>query len=307
MEELNPHKFGSWLVGVCMESAMPVSIRSKLLNRLAREVRSVMLRSQDYPIEFTYCGNEILAPLSHELPMIAARYAFNSLNFGGVVEKVAESFSNVLVVDIGANIGDSVVVGGVRPNVKYLCIEGAKEFIPYLIRNVGLRSDVQVVGAIIGDPAQQVTIKSSRGTGSAIVGKIGSVSVKSLATVVLESGWIGTEKILLKIDTDGFDAQIMHQSSDFIFENRPEIFFEYDPILTDQSSVSLIEAIDLLLRAGYDRFEVWDKYGSRLLQVCSSSVSEMFNDLNNYCREASRNFLNETMYFDVWASCSLSE
>jgi FkbM family methyltransferase len=285
-----------------MNSAMPRSMGSKLRNRFAREIRSTILRSRDFPIEFTYSGAKLLAPFSHELPMISARYPKNSVNFGAVVERTAETSVSLLVVDVGANIGDSTVLGRSLPNVRYLCIEGSEDFIPYLRRNVGSRGDVQIVPAIIGQVGELLSIQSGRGTGNAIVGQAGSIPVRSLASVVSECKWSDIDKILLKIDTDGFDAQILVQSSEFIAAHKPDIFFEYDPIMADQSHTPTIAAIEMLLRIGYSSFEVWDKYGSRLLGTSKVNAGGIFSDLTRFCRESSSNYVNETMYFDVWAS-----
>jgi FkbM family methyltransferase len=294
---IKPNKFGSWLLNECLKTG---SKHSKLTSRLAKKVRKTIVTRKDIPIEFIYNGKLLVAPLSHEIPFIAANFPRNSINFGEVVAQIASASKDLLVIDVGANIGDSVALGGALPNVKYLCIEGAEEFMPYLRTNTHGRDDVHVVNVIVGEEGETISIETRSGSGSVTSGLGGSVPVKPLDAIVFEYGWIGGNA-LLKIDTDGFDAQILLQSSSFIQKYRPDIFFEFDPILADQSSVLPTAAIDFLVSAGYTTFEAWDKYGSLLIGAESSEASRVFQELSRYCREASKNFSGSTMYLDVLA------
>jgi FkbM family methyltransferase len=298
---LKPVKLGSWLLNECIPTA---SLPSKLTSRVARKVRRLILSRKDVPIKFTYNGVVLVAPLSHDLPLIAANFPRNSINFGEVVAQTAKASANLLVIDVGANIGDSVVLGGLLPNVRYLCIEGAEEFIPYLKTNTLGRADVHVAHVIVGQEGESITIQTKLGSGKAVAGSKGSTAVKPLDMIVKEYGWDGNGSVLLKVDTDGFDAQILVQSSSFIETYHPNIFFEFDPVLADQSKVSPTAAIDFLISAGYTTFETWDKYGSRLIGAEGSDASRVFEELSRYCREASKNFGDSTMYLDVLARVS---
>jgi FkbM family methyltransferase len=294
---IKPNKFGSWLLNECLKTG---PVHSKLTSRLAKKARNQIVTRKDMPIEFMYNGKLLVAPLSHEIPFIAANFPRNSINFGEVVARIANNSKELLVIDVGANIGDSAALGGALPNVTYLCIEGAEEFMPYLRTNTLGRSDVHVVNVIVGEEGETISIETRSGSGSVTSALGRSVPVKPLDAIVSEYGWDGGSA-LLKIDTDGFDAQILLQSSAFIQKYHPNIFFEFDPVLADQSTVPPIAAIDFLISAGYRTFEAWDKYGSRLIGAESSEASRVFQELSRYCREATKNFSGSTMYLDVLA------
>jgi len=88
---------------------------------------------------------------------------------------------------------------------------------------------------------------------------------------------------LLKIDTDGFDFEIIINSKDVIEKLKPIIYFEYDisfNIHNDSISQAL-NVIEVLTDLCYQKFMVFGNFGNHLYSL-SSSDSKYFVDLTNY-------------------------
>ncbi len=81
-----------------------------LVRRPLVGLRRLAVRAGDPAIRYTLDGTDLLLPLSHDLPMHRARYPRYSANLGDVAAAVAAARPEATMVDIGANIGDSVAI-----------------------------------------------------------------------------------------------------------------------------------------------------------------------------------------------------
>jgi FkbM family methyltransferase len=276
------------------------TVPGKVAAALLILVRDQIVTRYDQTIEFELNGTKITAPLSHNLPIYHAVLPKYSQNFGEVVGLIGSSHPQVVVLDIGANIGDSVILGGRHQNVTYVCIEGAAEFLPYLYANTASRSDVKVVPAIVGEQGTVAIICASGGTGVTTAG-IGTIPVQSLEFIAAQSIDKENSHVLVKIDTDGFDAEILCRSANYISTKRPDIFFEFDPVLAERSGTKPTELIDLLVELGYRSFIAWDNLGTRIAEVDGDRAQRLFSDLDHFCRQSSALLDAGTVYLDIWA------
>jgi FkbM family methyltransferase len=290
----------TFLIKTVQRARTRKTVPGKVAAALLTLVRDQITTRSDQTIEFKLNGTTIKAPLSHNLPIYHAVLPEYSQNFGEVVGLIGASHPQVVVLDIGANIGDSVILGGRHRNVTYVCIEGAAEFLPYLYANTASRSDVKVVPAIVGEQGTVAIISASGGTGVATAG-IGTIPVRSLESIAEQSIDHDSSHVLIKIDTDGFDAEILCRSSNYISTKRPDIFFEFDPVLAKRSGTTPTELIDLLVKLEYRSFIAWDNLGTRLFKVDGDQAQQLFSDLDHFCRQSSSLLDAGTVYLDIWA------
>ena len=201
-------------------------------------------------------------PLSHDLPVHRARHPDYSRNLGRVAAALHEARPGAPIIDIGANIGDSVaIIRDQVPEVPILCIEGDPQFLPYLHYNVRGLAEVEIAPVYVRHAAGQDDGKLAvlRGGGTAsLVDQAGVVATDVITTRSLDD-ILGdhlrfANPGMLKLDTDGHDADILLQAESVLAAARPIVFFEFDPSMaasiggTDPQS-----ALDLLDRLGYRR------------------------------------------------------
>jgi FkbM family methyltransferase len=188
------------------------------------------------------------------------------------------------VVDIGANIGDSVAAM-IQKNskVKYFCIEGDVGFYDDLKINVNRilqiykGSTILTNNSIVGSAIKAGTLRGSGGT-------------KSLSQTSIELG-IGTKSIdelvkiseikkvvLIKSDVDGYDFDVINSGLGVIVRDKPILFFEVFP-LTVFSRDGYLRLIENLAELGYLNFLIFDNFGN--LVSHSSNVNNIKYEINS--------------------------
>lgn len=276
-------RWANWLIG-----ALQREIRHRnrsLIRRPLNLLRRLGAEVSDPSIRFELDGTELLLPLSHELPIIRSRFPGYSANLGMVGEAVSRLRPNATMVDIGANVGDSVAIVRARSSMPILCIEGDATFLPYLRHNAKLHVNVEVEPCYVETSLAQgsgVRVERSGGTARLVPNAHGApLKVRPLAEI-LRSHPTFAEPALIKIDTDGHDASILRGSLDVLSAAHPVIFFEHDPRMAH--SVGAGDANQIfseLVAIGFDFFALWTNTGEaagifgdmdlpQLLERCSA-------------------------------------
>ena len=96
---------------------------------------------------------------------------------------------------------------------------------------------------------------------------------------------------IIKIDTDGFDWDILNSYTEMV-NSKPEnkfrfIYFEFQNFLNNENN-SMLErqdkdekykkALENLLKTGYDTFTVFDNFGTKLITTKTISEILVFSD-----------------------------
>ena len=81
-----------------------------ILRRALSALRKVRLLAGDPTVVVMVADRELVLPLSHDLPVHQARHGNYSLNLGRVAAALDEARPGASIVDIGANVGDSVAI-----------------------------------------------------------------------------------------------------------------------------------------------------------------------------------------------------
>ena len=217
----------------------------------------------DPAVAVTVGEQALVVPLSHDLPLYQTRYPDYSENLGRVAAALVAAEPGASIVDIGANVGDSVAIIRHRvADVPILCIEGDDHFLPYLRRNVrGLEEAVEVAAVYVrysaGAGERELTVVRSRGTAQ-LVDRAGAlhspaVTTQSLGSILADHPNFA-RPALIKLDTDGHDADILLQAEAVLAACVPVVFFEFDPqMASGAGGVDPQAALELLARLGYRR------------------------------------------------------
>lgn len=186
------------------------------------------------PLVSLKIGREVISlPFSHPLSYNMSVFPQYNTNLPRIVKIVSNKEPDLTVIDIGANIGDTVAFIKNEANVPILCIEGNEDYLKILNKNVSQFRDVVAIKQLVGEEQtdSNYALRAERGTAflERVEGK-GNIDVKSLTTILKGHPQFAKSRIL-KTDTDGFDTTIIRGSKEFISNVYPVLFFEFDPNL----------------------------------------------------------------------------
>jgi FkbM family methyltransferase len=271
----------------------------KWIEIILRQMRKGWLYFSDPEVEVRVYNTKMLLPFSHELPKYIERhplYMTNLLRLSGLVE---QKYGALPAVDIGANVGDTVVVIRQQSNLPVLCIEGNPLYIPYLEKNTACFDQIAIAPFYVGeeDQAAQHKVINEGGTAKLVTSKGGSrLNFKPLSEIYREAGFV--ERVaLLKVDTDGFDIKILLGSTQFLRDHKPVLFFEYDPhlFLKDTPGAHL-ELFQILTSAGYSKLLEFDNLGNYKGEILVQNVHAFIALTEQYAHMPFGNFCDLAIF-----------
>lgn len=254
--------------------------RNKIVGKAIFQSIYLFLRVSGKRIKWDYEGNEMIVPVNHSLPQNMSIFPGYSLNFKTVVKKSCIE-KDKTIIDIGANIGDTVAL--IRPVTasKIVCIEGDEKYLELLKINTSKDSNCIIIHSFLGEKDESLNTKQvhENGTGRLIQDGTSKMEIRSLDSLLLPRHELQIG--LIKIDTDGFDNKIIRGAEGIIEKFHPVIFFEYDPHFLEKAGEIGTDIFDFLVAKGYTSFEMYDNLGD-LICTCTSADKRIFEDLHQY-------------------------
>ena len=176
-----------------------------------------------------------------------------------------------VIVDIGANVGDSLAaMVEVNPEPTYFCIEADDAFYRYLVENIermvhtAPSLDIETANAFIGKNITNISLEGTAGTKHASANNTGAIQAVTLDQLIEKKP---THKIaLLKSDTDGHDYDVLESSMATIEKHQPALFFECQPDQEHQKS-SYEKTILKLQALGYEDWTLFDNFGAVVVRT----------------------------------------
>ena len=277
--------------------------------RLLNKLKLVYSRFHDPQVPYTIGATTIRLPLSHPLPLLRSLFPEYSLNVARVAVGVSKKYPDLVILDVGANVGDTVAILRSMTDAPIVAVEGDDTFFGILTENAALFPDVELVHTYLSD-AEKVAdmhLQTRGGTQrlfeDAVAGEAESfnditssqrreVRFRSVEEVLRGNPKAARIK-LVKVDTDGFDGKIIAGARSFIAANKPVLFFEYDPgFYADQNDDGL-SFLRTLRDLGYAGGFVYDERGVLERQISLERLED-FVDLHLYLRVSS-----EVRYVDL--------
>jgi FkbM family methyltransferase len=177
-----------------------------------------------------------------------------------------------VVCDIGSNIGASLLtMCSERPDLRFVCFEATPRFIRYLRQNVtrnGLDSQVDIHHSLIGPDSSEWTLSCDVTSGSvAVENKLRRrVLVREQMVSTSLDTWFAKDRPpgLVKVDTDGFEFQVLSSGRELFSRRRPDLFIEYCPQLLREIGDSPQILVEFLLDVGYSTADVYAPTGQLL-------------------------------------------
>ena len=209
---------------------------------------------------------------------------------------------NKLIIDVGANIGDTVVAMLQNSANPFVCIEPSDYFFSFLEKNLKNISE--------SDSSRVKTIKELVGTGL-ISGTLDHNDRRTASLKVSDNPNVITHipldnliddksnVILLKVDTDGFDYDVIKSGEGILSNSEPILFWENE-ITEDFQYEGFIELYKLLDSKGYKYVYIFDNYGNLITDFISF---ETLKNINSYMTSMRKYNCTRTFYYtDILAT-----
>jgi FkbM family methyltransferase len=230
------------------EIRLALQRRSRRPGKIGALLASALFRLASTPtgdVEVRVWGTRLRLPADHHLPYIVGTNPLWSVPLVNCA--AALNRSALTVVDVGANVGDSVVLleSHLPGMCRFVCVEPNSEWVPYLTANTaGL--PVEIIQSFIGE-GQHLEIKEGEpGTAGSQIAASGQRSIP------LDEICSGRKVDLIKVDTDGFDFPILRSGRHTLSTTRPALFFEWDPPMWRRQGENPASVFDWLAEAGYE-------------------------------------------------------
>lgn len=229
--------------------------------------------------------SEILIPLAHDLPLIRSHFPQYSTNIARLSVYVSEKYPDMCLIDIGANVGDTVAIVREHSDCAILCVEADEQYFNILSENLRRNQyqSVEAVRAFVASYTGELKgqLVADAGTAHFVEDSGTPINAVALSDLLRDFPEFQTPK-LLKIDTDGFDCSILRSALEWLSTTRPVIFFEYDPFFFRGQSYDGTHIFEDLGRCGYTFAVIYDNYGDYITAVDLHLDKQILNDLQNY-------------------------
>lgn len=241
-----------------------------------------------FNIKFIFNENEILPvkmwgqiidiPLYHPLPFYSFLYKNYSTNLSRVAGYIGNKYPNSSFIDVGSNIGDSVLLMRKTCNNNVFCVEGDQKYLKLLQHNMERYNNVSIIDTYLSDKDGKMFlhVDNKLGTGNLnVFDGTDYFKVRCLDSLFHNSDDIK----FLKTDTDGFDAKVIKGGEQMIKKCKPLIFFEFDDKLLKKNGDSGINLMNYLIDCGYKYFLVYDNFGlySKSIVINREISSKKYN------------------------------
>jgi len=223
----------------------------------------LIAKGGDPAVDMDVHGRLMSLPLSHELPFLLRDLPQYDQLPARLASFTRERDGRLVAIDVGANVGDTVAAMLARPDDRFLAIEPAAEFLPYLRANWGSNAQVTILDVACG-AAEQTTpmhVESHGGTASIEARADGVPMHVTTVDALLRAHAEFAAANVLKIDTDGSDFDVIEGASGLLAARRPVLLFECADFGAPDYAARCRAAFARLRACGYRHVVVYDNVG----------------------------------------------
>jgi FkbM family methyltransferase len=250
-------------------------------NIIKRRLTKLATTFYDPLISIKVGNQELKTPLSHPFKDLLKAYPQINFNLPRIIKYIAAKEQNVKVIDIGANIGDTVAFIKNYTDAPILCIDGDEHYLKILRQNVAKYNNVSVCHSLVGAENKEVNFELKKERGTAYIVEGGEKKQINTLETILEQNPDFKDSRVLKIDTDGFDTIILKGSPNYLKKSQPVLFFEFDPYLAKKNNDDPFTLIPFLKDCGYGYLMFYMSNGDFLLS-CEIGETELINQVIHY-------------------------
>ena len=203
-------------------------------------------------------------PLSHNLPLYFSSFPLYDRLPERIGKYIGQKRGPLTCVDVGANIGDTIAAFRQNNDDHFLAIEPNPHFAKYLRHNWKDDATVHVLQVICSSDNESgmFKISESGGTASIVAVEEGNeIESKSLDHITERLGPFA-EPHIIKIDTDGYDFEVISGACGVLERTMPALLFECASFSNRNYLADCLRSLQLLNGCGYNHFLVYDNFGN---------------------------------------------
>lgn len=245
-------------------------------------------------VEAEVNDQNIKIPFSHMLPFYQKQFEKYDKQLGNIAKIIFNKKGKIDVIDVGANIGDTIINIGLKEG-GYLAVEGEKRFFDLLKYNTK-DYDAFYENIFLTDSTDK-KYKSvvAHGTAKIIKDDNSEITIMTMDEL-METRYNNFKADLIKIDTDGFDFKVIRGARNYISVVKPSIYFEWSKEdLSIQGEDELSIFYDLQ-RMGYENIILFDNFGNKILSLHTNDI-EILKQMSNYTTNKDKRIY----YYDIFA------
>jgi FkbM family methyltransferase len=243
----------------------------------------------------------------HALPAIQKSFPL----YDRFLPFLASYLSDGVVIDVGANVGDTLYSMIQNSQCSFLCIEPDPLYFRYLQKNVSnlpsnFKGRVRLVSAFVSSCAEARTTMRAGGTARAVPRQsadTNSPKTVTLSSLITENQIPKNQIVLVKVDTDGFDADCLMSLGDCLSSISPLLYWEHF-FETEQQQQDILKLFNYLHTKAYEHFCIFDNVG---MLICMGDI-QLLKRLNTYLAGSYKGLTNfnrglptDQYYFDILA------
>lgn len=211
---------------------------------------------------------------------------------------IGKKYPSLTVIDIGANVGDTIAIIKSAIELPVIGIEGDDIAYRFLEKNTAQFQNITLIKEFLGEKKETIHVSLEKsGWNTTIVPSEQSEQVVTLKTLdeVLEEHHLFTSTLkLLKIDTEGFDTIILRGAGALLEKQKPVVYFEYNRSNMEAIKEDGLSTLFSLEKFGYNAVIFFDNHG-RYILTADIKEHELIRQLHNYSDEKNSGIA----YYDI--------
>ncbi|MBL4624880.1 MAG: FkbM family methyltransferase [Flavobacteriales bacterium] len=243
-------------------------------------------------------GVELLINKGSMLPAFLKHSPHYESTLPRLTKFISENNSDFDIIDAGAYIGDTAALIRQQVENKIYSIEGDIFFYELLKKNAVNIPNMIPVKAYLGSGAsEQLKNHMNQLADSTNPYKKSENDNQTIESITLDSlvenKTISNNIGLLKIDTDGYDFEVIRGANKLLKEVSPILYIEFDRKLLENQNFNGLEEL-IKLKTSYGPVMVYDNFGHLLLST-DMDDTKILGQLYNYMS----NEKSPIYYFDL--------
>lgn len=227
-------------------------------------------------------------------------------NYDEIILKIVKSLGKKKssIIDVGANCGDTIIPMFFKnKNKKYYGIEPDDLFHKYLKKNIihnKLYKKIKIFKNFITSKKKNGFLSGSNGTKKFVHSKINKIENQITLDKFIDINFVKNLE-LIKIDTDGYDFDVLKSASKIIKKFKPIIFFECQIEIKNQVE-EYFNVIKNLKKHSYN-FCFFDNFGNFILKT--NNLHEIRNLILYIYNQ--NNFKKKSIYYYDILACTQND
>lgn len=243
------------------------------VKKLGQRFRRMVTRAYDPVVDIWVEKRSIKAALSHNLPNLLSEVPNYDRALPRIAKYIKESDGYLCLIDVGANIGDTVNMIDQSASGDFLCLEPSDLFFDLLEVNTRDIPGAVIEKVAVGekDGVTRSVLAEDHGTAYLVDSK-DEMTILTIDSLVEKHPTFQKTNIL-KIDTDGFDYKVLRGSTKLLSQSKPFLFFEVSPEhLIHVGEEDPLSIYPHLAGLGYSHILFYDQSGLPIAPVAMDAM-----------------------------------